>query len=111
MLFLQEYGLFLWCMLLSMLVTERKRTPGYCDAYSVGTPQWAFWVKRGLKNRKTTLLPCSDVFFLVSNRTIFFSWEVVIWMPNVGRARHLGPGKRYFTLVNCRLSVSTLVGG
>ena len=34
---------------LSMLVAEREPTPGYRDAYSVGAPKWAFWVKHGQK--------------------------------------------------------------
>ena len=33
-------------VLLGMLVTEREPTPGYNDAYSVGTPKWAFWRKK-----------------------------------------------------------------
>ena len=36
-------------------------------------------------------------FFLVSKRTIFFFAEVVVWMFQIGRARHPGPSQRFFT--------------
>ena len=32
-----------FCILLSMLVAKREPTPCYRDAYSVGTPKWAYW--------------------------------------------------------------------
>ena len=34
--------------------------------------------------------------FLVSKRTLYFFWEMVVWMLHIGRARHPGPGKRSF---------------
>ena len=34
---------YYFCVLLSMLVSEREPTPGCYDAYSVGAPKWAFW--------------------------------------------------------------------
>ena len=37
---------------------------------------------------QTPLVGCG---FLVSKRTIFFFWGLVIWMLYVGRARHPGP--------------------
>ena len=36
-----------------MPVAKREPTPGLCDAYSVGTPDWAFRVKGWLKHCKT----------------------------------------------------------
>ena len=33
---------FIFCVLLSMLVAKWEPIPGYYDAYSVGTPKWAF---------------------------------------------------------------------
>ena len=41
--------------------------------------------------------PLLGCFFLVSKRTIYF-WEVLLWVLYIGRARHLGPGPRVFTL-------------
>ena len=79
-------------VLLSMLVAKREPTPCYRDAYSVGTHKRAFREKGWQKNRKTT-----GRLFLVSKRTIFFFWEVIVWMFHIGRARHPGPGKRLLT--------------
>ena len=46
--------------------------PCYNDAYSVGTPKWAFWVKSWPKHCRTTISPSFGRFFLVSKRTF---WE------------------------------------
>ena len=35
-----------------MLVAKREPTPGYYDAYSVGTPKWAFWEKHGQREKQ-----------------------------------------------------------
>ena len=83
-------------MLFLRLVTKREHTPGYCDAYSVGTPNF-LW-KHGQRNRKTTLSPLVGRVFLVNKRTISFWGGLVILMLHIGRARHLGPGIRYFPL-------------
>ena len=40
--------------------------------------------------------PLLKVFFLVSKRTLYIFWEVVVWMLHIGRARHPGPGRRCF---------------
>ena len=40
--FLRDMVLCCW-ILLDMLVAKRDPTPCYHDAYSVGTPKWAFW--------------------------------------------------------------------
>ena len=40
---------FYFGVLLSMLVTKREPTLGYEDAYSVGTPEWAFGGNNGQK--------------------------------------------------------------
>ena len=93
-----------------MLVTEPEPTPGYHDAYSVGTPTWAF-LGNGWQNHCNTTFSLSlDVFFLVSKRTIYSLERLVVWMLHIGRARHPGPGERYFT--PCQLSVEFVkVGG
>ena len=41
MLFFQVYGL-LFLFIAEYAKAQREPTSGYCDAYSVGTPQWAF---------------------------------------------------------------------
>ena len=45
---------------------------------------------------ETTLSPLVRRVFLFNKRTIFFLGWLVIWMLHIGRARHPGPGKRYF---------------
>ena len=80
-----------------MLEARRGRTPCYRDAYSVGTPNMAFWEKGWQKHGKTMISPFLGRFFLVSKRTIFFFWEVLLWVLYIGRARHPGPGPRVFT--------------
>ena len=53
---------------------------------------------KGLPNHcKTTISPLFRHVFLVNKRTLFFFGGLVIWMLHIGRARHPGPGKRYFT--------------
>ena len=61
------------------------------DAYSVGTPKWAFWEKSGQTHCKTTFTPTGWRVLLVSNGFFLFS-GVVVWMFHIGRARHPGPG-------------------
>ena len=34
---------------------------------------------------------------MVSKRTIYIFWEVLLWVLYIGRARHPGPGPRVFT--------------
>ena len=46
--------------------------------------------------RKTTVSTRGKCVFLVSKRTLYFFWEVVVWMLHIGRAWHPGPGKRSF---------------
>ena len=50
-------------ILLDMLVAKWVPTPCYNDAYSVGTPKWAFWGKGWQKYHKTTFSPVLDVSF------------------------------------------------
>ena len=83
-------------VLLDMLVAKWEPTPCYHDAYSVGTPNWAFRVKGWLTHCKTTISPLFGRFFLVCKRTFFV--RVLIWMFHIGRARYPGPGPRFFTL-------------
>ena len=63
---------FYYSLLLDMLVAGREPTPCYRDAYSVGTPNRAFWVKGWLKHGKTMVSKFVGRFFLVSKRTIYF---------------------------------------
>ena len=86
-----------FCVPLGMQVAEREPTPCYRDAYSVDTPKWEYREK-GLQNHcKNTFSPLFGRFFLVSKRTIFFFWRVIVWMFHIGRARHPAPGQRFFT--------------
>ena len=89
-----------FCLLQGMLVAKREPTPCYRDAYSVGTPKRAFGRRGGKgwqKNHcKTTFSPLFGHFFLVSKRTTSF-FGVIVWMFHTGRARHPGPGQRFFT--------------
>ena len=48
---------------LGMLVANWVPTPCYNDAYSVGTPRWAFWGKGWQKYCGTTFSPFLDVSF------------------------------------------------
>ena len=58
--------------MLDMLVAKWVPTPCYNDAYSVGTPKWAFWGKGWQTYHKTTFSPRIGRFFLVSKRTFYF---------------------------------------
>ena len=80
-----------------MLVAKWEPTPCCHDAYSVGTPNRAFRVKGWRKYCKTMISPFLGRFFLVSKRTFFFFWCVILWMLRIGRARHPGPGPRVLT--------------
>ena len=94
--FFQGVAFYCW-ILLGMLVAKREPTPCYRDAHSVGTLSGHFWEKGWQNHCKTTVSPLYGRLLLVSKRTIFFFWGVVVWMPHIGRARHPGPGKRFFT--------------
>ena len=85
---------FIWVLLLGMLVAMREPTPCYHDAYSVGIPKGACGGKGRQNHCKTTVSPLLKCVFLVSKRTLYFFWEVVVWMLHIGRARHPGPVKR-----------------
>ena len=87
---------FIWVLLLDMLVAMREPTPCYRDAYSVGIPKGACGGKSGQNHCKTTVSPLSRSVFLVSKRTLYFFWGLVVWMLHIGRARHPGPGGRTF---------------
>ena len=80
-----------------MLVAMREPTPCYRDAYSVGIPKGAYGGKSGQNHCKTTVSPLIHSVFLVSKRTLYFFWELVVWMLYIGRARHPGPANRSFT--------------
>ena len=93
--FSKRVWFLIFCGLLSKLVANREPTPCYRDAFSVDTPKWAYWEKGWQIHCKTTFSPLFGRLFLISKRTIFF--EVLVWMLHIGRARHPGPGKRFFT--------------
>ena len=96
----------------SVLVTKREPTPGYSDAYSVGTPKWAFGEKHGQKHRSTTLSPLVRRVFLVNKRTIFFFWGVGdLDAPYRGGHGTLGLVKGISPLISCPLNLSMLVAG
>ena len=57
--------------LLDMLVAKWEPTPCYRDAYSVGTPSWASWVKGWQMQCKTTFFPFLWKF-LLGEQTDFF---------------------------------------
>ena len=96
MLFLGSVVLCCW-ILLDMLVAKWEPTPCYHDAYSVGTPKWELGRKAGRTTVRPRFPPLFRHVFLVNKKTIFFFGGLVIWMHHIGRARHPGPGKRYFT--------------
>ena len=85
---------------LRMLVAKWEPTPCYRDTYSADSPKWACWGQGWQNHCKTTFSPLFGRFFLVSKRTIFFFFffgRVIVWMFHIGRARHPGPGQRFFT--------------
>ena len=96
MLFFFRSMVFFW-ILLDMLAAEREPTPCYHDAYSVGAPRWAFWEKGWQIHCETTVSRCLSVFFWLTKGLYSFWCGLVIWMLHIGRARHPGPGKRFFT--------------
>ena len=49
----------------------------------------------GRSTVRPRFLPCMDVFFWLANGP-FFLW-VVVWMLQIGRARHPGPGTQCFS--------------
>ena len=49
-------------------------------------------------------------FFLVSKRTIYFFWGVLLWVLYIGRARHPGPGPRVFTLGELSIEFANVCG-
>ena len=94
---------FVLDLLLDMLVAKREPAPCYHDAYSVGIPKGAYGGKSGQNHCKTTVSPRDKCVFLVSKRTLYFFWGVVVWMLHIGRARHPGPGRRPF--IPCQLYI------
>ena len=87
MLFFPGFCFFYFWILLDMLVAKREPTPCYRDASSVGTLNGHAGGIAGKSTVRPRFLPCSS------------------------RARHPGPGKRHVTLVSCRLSLLSWVGG
>ena len=103
MLLFQGVVFYLW-ILLDMIVAKLEPTSCYRDAYSVGTPKRAFW-RKGWKNHCKTTVSA----LVVNKRTLFFFWEMVIWMLHIRRAGHPGPGKGFFT--PGQLSVELVIVG
>ena len=54
--------------------------------------------------------PVAKCVFQVSKRTLYFFWEVVVWMLHIGRARHPGPGKRSFILGQLSIEFANIGG-
>ena len=98
-------------LLLDMLVAKREPAPCYHDAYSVGILNGAYGGKSGQIHCKTTVSPRDKCVFLVSKRTLYFFWEVVVWMLHIGRASILGLVRGLSFLVNCPSNSPILVGG
>ena len=96
---------------LGMLVAKWVPTPCYNDAYSVGTPEWAFWVKGWQKYHKTTFSPLLGRFFLVSKRTIYFFWWFFYGFLILVGPGILGLALGFLLLVSCLLSLLMLVAG
>ena len=83
-------------------------TAGYASSYEGAPPhatmmhiRWVFLKghmggRAGQNHCKTTVSPLIQSVFLVSKRTLYFFWGLVVWMLYIGRARHPGPGKRSF---------------
>ena len=107
---LSKNMVFGFCLPLGMLVAKREPTPCYHDAYSVGTPNRAFWEKGWQIHCKTMISPFFGRFFLVSKMTIFF---FVGWLFYgcfmLGGPGILGVALVLSLLVSCRLSLSILV--
>ena len=60
-------------LLLDMLVAKREPAPCYHDAYSVGIPKGVYGEEeRGEFTVRPQFPPVTNVFFLVSKRTLFF---------------------------------------
>ena len=76
---------------LDMLDTNWGPTHGINDAYLMGTPNGACGERYGQTDCKTKFSSLFYCGFLVSKRTIFFFWGLVVWMLYIGRARHPGP--------------------
>ena len=73
LLFFQEYDCGFFSIPLGMLVAKWVPTPCCNDAYSVGTPKWAFMGKGWQKHHETTFSPrIIGRFFLVSKRDLLF---------------------------------------
>ena len=71
--FLKGVVLFYW-ILVDMFVAKQESTPCYHDAYSVGTPEWAFWGKGWQNHCRSTFSPlCKRVFWLTKGLCSF--WE------------------------------------
>ena len=60
------------CLPLGMLVAKKEPTPCYHDAYSVGTPNGAFWGKTGKNTVRPWFHPCLDVSFWYVNGPFTF---------------------------------------
>ena len=59
---------------LGMLVAKWEPTPCYRDAYSVGTPNWAFRMKGWQKHCKTMFPPFFWTFLFGEQKNIFLFW-------------------------------------
>ena len=99
----------MWLFISLLVHFGRANSPFYRDAYSVGTPSWAFWEKGWLMECKTTF-SLFWMCFLVSKRTLYFFGRVIMLMLHIGRARHPGPGPRSFTPGQLSIEFVNVVG-
>ena len=94
-----------------MLVAKWVPTPCYNDAYSVGTPRWAFWGKGWQKYCGTTFSPLFGRFFLASKRTFYFSGGFYVGCYILGGLGILGLALAILSLVSYLLNLLILVAG
>ena len=98
-------------VLLDMQVAKWVPTSCYNDAYSVGTPKWAFWEKGWQRYHETTFSPFFGRFFLVSKRTFYFFWGLYVGCYILGGPGILGLALAILSLVSYPLNLLMFVAG
>ena len=86
-------------------------TPCYNDAYSVGTPKWAFWGKGWQRYHESTFSSLFGRFFLVCKRTFYFSGGLYVGCYILGGPGILGLALAMLSLVSYPLNLLILVAG
>ena len=93
-----------------MLVAKWVPTPCYNDAYSVGTPKWAFWGKGWQRYHETTFSSLFWTILLGKQKDFLFSGGLYVGCYILGGPGILGLGPR--NIVPGQLSIEFLnVGG